>query len=60
VETKINGSEISQPWVEYFHAKDVILQQTAIRHAPWDLVEADANKRAQLDGSGHFFSLIPY
>lgn len=47
-------------WVEYSRAKDVMLQQTDIKQAPWYVVEADVKKRARLNCIGHFLSLIPY
>ncbi len=47
-------------WVEYSEAKDVMLDHTDIKQAPWYVVNADDKRRARLNTISHLLSLIPY
>ena len=47
-------------WVEYSRAKDVMLENTDIKMAPWWVVNADDKRRARLNCISHLLSQIPY
>jgi polyphosphate kinase 2 len=47
-------------WNEYSLAKDIMMQHTDTRHAPWYVVEADNKRRARLNCISHLLSMIPY
>jgi polyphosphate kinase 2 len=47
-------------WYEYSRARDVMLQATDTRKAPWYLVRADDKRRARLNTIAHLLSRIPY
>jgi polyphosphate kinase 2 (PPK2 family) len=47
-------------WYDYSKARDMMLQATDSRHAPWHILRSDEKKRARLNGIAHILSLIPY
>ena len=47
-------------WFEYSRARDMMLEATDTRHAPWYIVLSDDKKRARLNCISHLLSLIPY
>ena len=47
-------------WVEYSRAKDVMLENTDIKVAPWWVVAADDKRRARLNCITHLLEQIPY
>ena len=47
-------------WNEYSQAKDIMMQHTDTKHAPWYIVEADNKRRARLNCINHLLSIIPY
>jgi polyphosphate kinase 2 len=47
-------------WVEYSRAKDVMLEHTDTKKAPWHIVDADDKKRARLNCIAHLLRQIPY
>src|SRR5215475_15867682 len=47
-------------WFEYSRARDVMLEATDTKFAPWYIVPADDKRRARLACIGHLLSLIPY
>ncbi|HEX8817271.1 MAG TPA: polyphosphate kinase 2 [Terriglobales bacterium] len=47
-------------WYEYSRARDLMLNATDSKHAPWYLVRSDDKKKARLNCLSHFLSLIPY
>ena len=47
-------------WYEYSRARDVMLEVTDTKHAPWYIVRSDDKKRARLNCITHLLSLIPY
>lgn len=47
-------------WVEYSKAKDVMLQHTDTKRAPWFLVDADDKKSARLNCIAHLLRQIKY
>jgi polyphosphate kinase len=47
-------------WDDYTKARDLMIQQTDTREAPWHIVRSDDKKRARLNCIAHILSLIPY
>ena len=47
-------------WNEYSQAKDIMMQHTDTKHAPWYIVEADSKRRARLNCISHLISQVPY
>ena len=52
--------ESRERWVEYSKAKDVMLDHTDTRIAPWYVVNADSKKKARLNCIAHLLRQIPY
>ncbi|MDF0644618.1 MAG: polyphosphate kinase 2 [Nitrospira sp.] len=49
-----------EKWYEYSRARDLMLEKTDTRHAPWYIVRSDDKRRARLNCISHLLSLIPY
>ena len=47
-------------WFEYSRARDLMLDATDTKWAPWYILRSDDKKRARLNGIRHILSLIPY
>lgn len=47
-------------WYEYSRARDLMLEATDSKHAPWHLVRSDIKRKARLNCISHFLSAIPY
>lgn len=47
-------------WVDYSRAFDTMLERTNIPESPWNLVNADSQRRARLNCIAHFVDQIPY
>jgi polyphosphate kinase 2 len=47
-------------WFDYSRARDMMLDATDTRHAPWCIVRSDDKKRARLNCIRHLLSQIPY
>jgi hypothetical protein len=47
-------------WHDYSHARDMMLEATDTKHAPWYIVRSDDKKRARLNCIAHLLSLVPY
>jgi polyphosphate kinase 2 len=47
-------------WDEYSKARDLMLEATDSKHAPWHIVRSDDKRRARLNCIVHILSLIPY
>jgi hypothetical protein len=47
-------------WYAYSRARDMMLQATDTRDAPWYIVRSDDKRRARLNCIGHLLKLIPY
>jgi polyphosphate kinase len=47
-------------WYDYSRARDMMLQATDTKHAPWYIVRSDDKRRARLNCISHLLSLIPY
>jgi polyphosphate kinase 2 len=49
-----------EKWYEYSRARDLMLEATDTKHAPWYILNSDDKKRARLNCISHLLSLIPY
>src|ERR1051325_2910478 len=49
-----------EKWYDYSRARDMMLDATDTKHAPWNIVISDDKKRARLNCIHHLLSLIPY
>jgi polyphosphate kinase len=47
-------------WYEYSRARDMMLEATDTRHAPWRLIRSDDKRRARLNCISHILKTIPY
>jgi polyphosphate kinase 2 len=47
-------------WFDYSRARDMMLDATDTRHAPWYILRSDDKKRARLNCIRHLLSQIPY
>jgi predicted component of type VI protein secretion system len=47
-------------WYDYSKARDMMLEATDTKHAPWHILRSDDKKRARLNGIANILSLIPY
>jgi len=52
--------EARKRWVEYSQAKDVMLEYTDRKKAPWFIIDADNKKRARLNCIAHLLTQVPY
>lgn len=47
-------------WYDYSRARDLMLQKTDTRFAPWHIVRSDDKRRARLNTIAHLLSVIPH
>jgi len=47
-------------WFEYSRARDLMLEATDTKHAPWYILQSDDKRRARLNCIAHLLKLIPY
>jgi polyphosphate kinase 2 len=47
-------------WYDYSRARDLMLDATDTKHAPWHILHSDDKKRARLNCISHLLSQIPY
>jgi polyphosphate kinase len=47
-------------WYDYSRARDVMLEKTDSKHAPWQIVRSDDKRRGRLNCISHILSSIPY
>jgi polyphosphate kinase 2 len=47
-------------WYDYSRARDMMLEKTDTKHAPWYIVRSDDKRRARLNCIAHILSRIPY
>jgi len=47
-------------WYEYSKARDMMLQATDSKHAPWYIIRSDDKRQARLNCISHILSLIPH
>jgi polyphosphate kinase len=47
-------------WYDYSHARDLMLDATDSKEAPWHIVRSDDKRRARLNAISHLLSLVPY
>src|SRR5204863_399163 len=52
--------ESYQRWYDYSRARDMMLQATDTKHAPWRLTRSDDKRRARLNVISHILKTIPY
>jgi polyphosphate kinase len=52
--------ESRRRWYDYSRARDMMLEATDTKHAPWYIVKSDDKKRARLNCIAHLLSRIPY
>lgn len=49
-----------EKWYEYSRARDLMLDATDTKHAPWHILRSDDKKRARLNLITHLLDQIPY
>jgi polyphosphate kinase 2 len=49
-----------EKWYEYSRARDMMLEATDTKHAPWYILRSDNKKSARLNCISHLLSTIPY
>jgi polyphosphate kinase len=47
-------------WFEYSRARDMMLEATDTKYAPWHILRSDDKRRARLACIAHLLKLIPY
>ena len=47
-------------WYDYSKARDMMLDATDSKHAPWYILRSNDKKRARLNGIAHILSQVPY
>ena len=47
-------------WYDYSKARDMMLEMTDSKHAPWYIVRSDNKRKARLNCISHILSLIPF
>jgi polyphosphate kinase len=47
-------------WYQYSRARDLMLERTDTKHAPWHIVRSDDKRRGRLNCISHILSLIPH
>ena len=47
-------------WYDYSKARDLLLEATDTKHAPWHIVRTDDKRRGRLNCISHILTLIPY
>ncbi len=47
-------------WYDYAHARDLMLESTDTKHAPWYIVNSEDKQKARLNCISHLLKLIPY
>jgi len=47
-------------WYDYSKARDMMLEATDSKHAPWHIVRSDDKRRARLNCISHILSSIPF
>jgi len=47
-------------WYDYSRARDLMLEKTDTRNAPWHIVRSDDKRAARLNTIAHVLSVIPY
>ena len=47
-------------WYDYSRARDMMLEKTDSKHAPWHIVHSNDKRRARLNCIAHILRLIPY
>jgi polyphosphate kinase 2 len=53
-------TESYRRWYEYSRARDIMLDATNSKHAPWTIIRSDDKRRARLNCIAHVLGMIPY
>jgi polyphosphate kinase 2 len=53
-------TESYRRWYEYSRARDMMLEKTDSKHAPWHIVRSDDKRRGRLNCISHILRSIPY
>jgi polyphosphate kinase len=53
-------TESYRRWYDYSKARDLMLEATDTKHAPWHIVRTDDKRRGRLNCISHILSRIPY
>jgi polyphosphate kinase 2 (PPK2 family) len=53
-------TESYRRWYDYSQARDLMLEATDTKHAPWYIVRTDDKRRGRLNCISHNLSRIPY
>jgi polyphosphate kinase 2 len=53
-------TESYRRWYDYSQARDLMLEATDTKHAPWYIVRTDDKRRGRLNCISHILSRIPY
>src|SRR5438874_2210894 len=53
-------TESYRRWYDYSRARDMMLEKTDSKHAPWYIVRSDDKRRARLNCISHILKLIPF
>ena len=53
-------TESYRRWYDYSRARDLMLNATSSKHAPWRIVRSDDKRRARLNCISHLLHTIPY
>ena len=49
-----------EKWYEYSRARDMMLDATDTKHAPWHILRSDSKRQARLNCIAHFLKQFPY
>ena len=60
MEAQPHRPESRRRWYDYSRARDLMLEATDTKHAPWHVVRSDDKKRARLNCIAHLLGQIPY
>ena len=60
METEPDGPRVVCRWYAYSRARDMMLEATDTKDAPWYIVRSDDKRRARLNCISHLLGLIPY
>jgi polyphosphate kinase len=53
-------TESYRRWYEYSRARDLMLEATNTKHAPWYIIRSDDKRRARLNCISHLLNTIPF
>jgi polyphosphate kinase 2 (PPK2 family) len=53
-------TESYRRWYDYSRARDLMLEATNSKHAPWYVIRSDEKRRARLNCIAHLLKAIPF